>query len=174
MSLKRGSNLFFPFQALILVTKRSLREIDHFKFYFDSFLLQNPLKYVIRRCPVKFWAQYWPSWLLRTLKKFEKNHHHLLRITTFFITDCGILQVTWPLMSNQKLKQQNKTICFSFWLVKSGHVTCRIPKSVIKKEVILQKWWWFFSNFLRTLSSQEGQFWAQNSTGHLLIVNYIF
>ena len=85
-------------------------KLDHFKFYFDSFLHQNPLEYVIRRCPVKFWAQYWPSWLLRTLRKFEKNHHHLLRITTFFITDNGILQVTWPLLTNQKLKQQNKTI----------------------------------------------------------------
>ena len=98
-----------------------------------------------------------------------KNHHHLFRITTLFITDCSILQVTWPLMSNQKLKQQNKTICFSFWLVKSGHVTCRMPQSVIKKVVILNKWWWFFSNFLRVLSSQEGQYWAQNFTGHLLI-----
>ena len=88
----------------------SCRAIDHFIFYFDSFLHQNQLEYVIRRCPVKFWAQYWPSWMLQDLKKFEKNRHHLLRITTFFITDCGILQVTWPLMSNQKLKQQNKTI----------------------------------------------------------------
>ena len=49
-------------------------KLDHFKFYFDIFLHQNPLEYVIRRCPVKFWAQYWPSWLLRNLKKFEKNH----------------------------------------------------------------------------------------------------
>ena len=124
--------------------------------------------------PVKFWAQYWPSWLLRTLRKFEKNHHHLLRITTFFITDCGILQVTWPLMSNQKLKQQNKTICFSFWLVRSGHVTCRMWQSVIKKVVILNKWWWFFSNFLRVLSNQEGQYWAKNFTGHLLITYSMF
>ena len=55
-----------------------------------------------------------------------------------------------------------------FWLVKGGHVTCIMPQSVIKKVVILNKWWWFFSYFLRTLSTQKGQYWAQNSTGHLL------
>ena len=45
-----------------------------FKFIFvDSFLYENPLEFVIRRCPVEFWAQYWPSWLLRILSKFEKE-----------------------------------------------------------------------------------------------------
>ena len=120
----------------------------HFKFFFDNFLHENSLEYVLRRCPVKFWAQYWPSWLLRTLRKFEKNHHHLLRIKVYIIV---------------------LFCCFSFWLDMRGHVTCRMPQSVINKVVILNKWWWFFSNFLRVLSSQEGQYWAQNFTGHLLI-----
>ena len=83
--------------------------------------------------------------------------------------DSGILQVTWPLLTNQKLKHIVLFCCFSFWLDMRGHVTCRMPQSVIKKVVILNKWWWFFSNFLRVLSSQEGQYWAQNFTGHLLI-----
>ena len=67
--------------------------------------------------------------------------------------DSGILQVTWPLLTNQKpefsflfvclyninmilmfvlYKQTNKKENSGFWLVKSGHVTCRMPLSAFK------------------------------------------